>query len=635
MTDTADRVAAKAERRTAKQRQRVADRHILGPVSARLTVASAIVAVASLCAVVPFILIAEVCRELLAGTPDWSRVWGLLLTALGILGVRGLLQSGALLWSHLIDAEHQFTLRQLLAAKLSRVPLGWFTERSSGEVKKLLQNDVDALHYLVAHARLEFVGALTLPLATFGYLLLVDWRLALLLLVPIVIYAFVMSRIMGSGYAAKMATYESWQTEVSETTIEFVDGIQVVRAFGQPRKGHHRYQAAVDGYATFFQAWVSPITRLEGIGSQLLNPVVVLLLMLLASLGLIGGGLMEPASLVPFILIGLGIGGTVLTFGYGVQALRLASAASVRLWELTETAELVDPAEGPVPTSGIVRFDDVTFGYREGHPVLKNIDLELHPGTITALVGPSGSGKSTLARLVPRFYDVTGGRITLDGHDLRALRSADLYRAVGFVLQDVQLIAGTVRENLLLARPDADDAALERVCRAAQIHDRILELPRGYHSEIGVDARLSGGEAQRLSIARALLADAPVLVLDEATAFADPESEAAIQDALAVLVADRTVLVIAHRLHTIVDVDRIVVLDQGRIVQNGTPDELRAADGLFARLWAANERALGEVEQMDIPERRQAVGQNAGGQNAAAQNAVDQNAVGQNAEVNA
>lgn len=599
MPETADRAAAAAARRTAKERQRRADRQILGALSSRLTVASVIVAIASLCAVVPFILIAEVCRELLGATPEWSRVWMLLLTALGILGVRGLLQSGALLWSHLIDAEHQYTLRQLLAAKLSRVPLGWFTERSSGEVKKILQNDVDALHYLVAHARLEFVGALTLPLVTFVYLLFVDWRLGLLLLVPILIYAFVMSRIMGPGYAAKLATFESWQNRVSETTIEFVDGIQVVRAFGQPRKGHHRYQEAIDGYASFFTAWVGPITRLEGIGSQLLNPVVVLLLVLLSALGLIGGGAMEPAALVPFILLGLGIGGTVLTFGYGLQALRQASAASVRLSDLLESPELADPDSGPVPASGLVRFEDVTFGYREGHPVLKAVDLELRPGTITALVGPSGSGKSTLARLVPRFYDVTGGRITLDGHDIRTLRSGDLYRSVGFVLQDVQLIAGTVRENLLLARPDADDAALERVCRAAQIHDRIVELPRGYASEIGVDARLSGGEAQRLSIARALLADAPVLVLDEATAFADPESEAAIQDALAVLVADRTVLVIAHRLHTIVDVDQIVVLDEGRIVERGTPDELRSAEGLFSRLWAANERALTEVDQLD------------------------------------
>ncbi|MFE7195096.1 ABC transporter ATP-binding protein [Microbacterium oxydans] len=593
-----DRAAAKIARAASKRRQRTADAYALGPVKTRLALASAIVAVASLCAVVPFILIAEMGRELLSGTADWPRVWMLLLIALGILGVRGLLSSAAMLWSHVIDAGHQFTLRRLLAAKLTRVPLGWFTERSSGEVKKLLQNDVDALHYLVAHARLELVGAITLPLASFLYLLTVDWRLALLLLVPLLGYVALMSRIMGPGYGAKLTEFEKWQTTVSETTIEFVDGIQVVRAFGQPRKGHHRYQEAIDGSARFFTAWVTPITRLEGAGSLLLTPVIVMLLVLAAALGLTSIGSFDAADLIPFILLGLGIGASVLTLGYGAQALRQASAASVRLWELSQAAELVDPPHGPTPTSGVVRYEKVGFEYRSGHPVLHDVTFELRPGTITALVGPSGSGKSTLARLLPRFYDVTAGAITIGGHDVRTLPSATLYGSVGFVLQDVQLIAGTVRENLLLARPDADDATLEAACRAAQIHERILELPRGYDSEIGGDARLSGGEAQRLSIARAILADAPILVLDEATAFADPESEAAIQDALAVLVADRTVLVIAHRLHTIADVDSVIVLEGGRIVEQGSPAALREAGGLFSRLWEANESALREVDEM-------------------------------------
>lgn len=227
--------------------------------------------------------------------------------------------------------------------------------------------------------------------------------------------------------------------------------------------------------------------------------------------------------------------------------------------------------------------------------MLRGLDLELTPGTITALVGPSGSGKSTLAKLLPRFYDVGAGRITIDGRDIREFTSEELYRTVGFVFQDVRLIRGSIRENLLIARPDADDAAIERASRAAQIHDRITALPRGYDSEIGVDATLSGGEAQRLSIARALLADTPVLVLDEATAFADPESEAAVQDALAALVAGRTVLVIAHRLHTITGVDRILVLENGTLVEQGTHAELRAAGGLYQRLWEINEAALGTL----------------------------------------
>lgn len=600
MTDTTtDRAEGRTARQLAKRRQREANRAVLGAVSTRLTLASMVVAVASLCSVVPFILIAEACREVFRSAPDWTHVWRLVFVALSLLVLRGLLQAGAVLWSHLIDDEHQDTLRRALAAKLARVPLGWFTERSSGDVEKLLRNDVDALHYLVAHARLDIVAALVAPLATFGYLMVVDWRLGLVLLVPIALYAVAMSRMMGPGHAERLADFETWQTRVSETTIEFVDGIQVVRAFGQPRKGHRRYQEAVDGYASFFQAWVTPITRLEGLSGQLLNPVVVLVLLLVAALGLIDAGAMDPVSLLPFIFLGLGVGGTVLSLGYGMQGLRQASTASARLWELLQTPELVDPPEGPLPDRGLVRFESVSFAYRAGQPVLHDVDLELRPGTITALVGPSGSGKSTLARLLPRFYDTTAGRITIDGHDIRDVRSSDLYRCVGFVLQDVQLIAGSVRENLLLASPGASDADLEQVCRAAQIHDRIADLPRGYDSEIGLDARLSGGEAQRLSIARALLADTPVLVLDEATAFADPESEAAIQDALAVLVADRTVLVIAHRLDTIVDVDQVVVLEDGRIVEQGSPAALRSADGLFSRLWAANERALLDVRDDD------------------------------------
>ncbi len=587
----------KAAAKARKQQEARARKEILAPVSGMLTIASLLVAIASVCTVVPFLLIVQACRELLETPVDTDRVWWLFGAAVAVLVVRALLQAVALTWSHALDAGYQLTLRRLLADKLTRVPLGWFGERSSGEVKTYLRDDVEALHYLVAHARLEFVGALVVPLVTLGYLFTVDWRLTLVLLIPLIAYFVLFGRIMDRDGRDRLAVYTRWERRTAEATIEFVDGIQVVRAFGQAGKAHTEFQTAVDGQVAAAQRLKMPIIRVQSASDIVVMPVFVMLIVLVGGLAFVGLDWVEPLDLLPFLLVGLGIGSSLLGLGYGSQALRAGGAAALRLHELQQTPELA-VVESATPASGqggVVRFDGVEFAYRTGHDVLRGIDLELTPGTITALVGPSGSGKSTLAKLLPRFYDVGAGRITIDGRDIREFTSEELYRTVGFVFQDVRLIRGSIRENLLIARRDADDAALERACRAAQIHDRIMALPRGYDSEIGADAVLSGGEAQRLSIARALLADTPVLVLDEATAFADPESEAAVQDALAALVAGRTVLVIAHRLHTITEVDRILVLENGTLVEEGTHADLRAAGGLYQRLWEINEAALGTL----------------------------------------
>lgn len=585
------KAAAKAQ----KQREALARKEILAPVSGMLTVASLIVALASVCSVVPFLLIVAACRELLNSPVDTDRVWWLFGAAVLVLVVRAFLQVVALSWSHAVDAGYQLTLRRLLAAKLTRVPLGWFGERSSGEVKGYLRDDVDALHFLVAHARLDFIGALVVPLVTLGYLFTVDWRLTLVLMIPLIAYMILFSKIMDRDGRDRLAVYTRWERRLSAATVEFVDGIQVVRAFGQAGKAHKEFQDAVEGQVQAAHRMKTPIIRVQAASDIVVMPVFVMLVVVLGGLAGVGLGWVDPLDLLPFLLVGLGIGSSLLGLGYGSQALRAGGAAALRLHELLQTPEL-EIAETPAGVqTGIVGFEGVEFAYRTGHDVLRGIDLELTPGTITALVGPSGSGKSTLAKLLPRFYDVGAGRITIDGRDIREFTSEELYRTVGFVFQDVRLIRASIRENLLLARPDADAEAIERATRAAQIHDRILALPRGYDSEIGVDATLSGGEAQRLSIARALLADTPVLVLDEATAFADPESEAAVQDALAALVAGRTVLVIAHRLHTITGVDRILVLDNGALVEQGTHEQLRAAGGLYQRLWEINEAALGAL----------------------------------------
>ena len=282
--------------------------------------------------------------------------------------------------------------------------------------------------------------------------------------------------------------------------------------------------------------------------------------------------------------------GAIVKTGFAMEARQAAIGAASRLTALLQTPTLEEPAadRAKEPTSSTVELERVSFGYDPEHPVVHDIDLTLPAGSVTALVGPSGAGKSTLAGLVARFEDPDVGRVLVGGVDLREMTSSALYRHVGFVLQDVHLVADTIAENIRLARPDATLEQVRRAAEQAQVIEVIDALPQGFDSVVGEDALLSGGQAQRIAIARALLADPLVLVLDEATAFADPDGEAEIQQAIGRLIADRTLLVIAHRLDTVIGADAIVVLDEGRIVEQGTHQELLEAGGRYASLWAAS-----------------------------------------------
>ncbi|MEL6894443.1 MAG: ABC transporter ATP-binding protein, partial [Actinomycetota bacterium] len=392
-----------------------------------------------------------------------------------------------------------------------------------------------------------------------------------------------------SGYGEKMAAYESALGEVNVAAVEFVQGISVVKTFGQTGRAHRSFTEASHRFVDMFWGWVSSLIRVSSAAEVVLSPLTTLTVIAGAGTWFASNGWISATDLISFFLLGLVLTAPILTLGFAMGDVQIASAAAARVGALLDLAVLAEPKTPQTPDGNRIELESVSFSYDGERTVLDDVSLTLEPGTVTAVVGPSGSGKSTLAKMLCRFWDPTAGSITLGGIDLREISSDELYQRVGFVFQDVQLLGASIGDNIALARPDATRHEIETAARAAQIHERIEQLPGGYDARIG-DVQLSGGEAQRVSIARALLADAPVLVLDEATAFADPESEAAIQSALSTLVEGRTLLVIAHRLSTIVGADQIVVVDDGRLAESGTHNELLALDGLYCRQWEADRR---------------------------------------------
>ncbi len=562
---------------------------ILSSIRSRLIVAAVLAALGSMLTLVPLAGIAHIATLALGNTPSGELQgdigWTVLFSIVSMFAGLALISAGELL-AHLADNQLTRGLRLSAAQRLAKVPLGWFTGQASGEVKQAMQDDIATLHSLTAHFYTSVGRALGAIAISVLYLFFMDWRMAIVALLPFPGFFLFLRHAMKAS-SANMQGFVEKLGRLNSATVEFVSGIPVVKAFGSSGQAHGGYSKAVDGFADAFLNFARPLVARMAHAHAMIAPVTVLGVVLIFGALFSYLDWMAPIDILPFALVAPGICAPLLLLHTLLHDLGGATGAAQRVQALMKTPVLepLTADQQQVPANQEVRVENVSYVYGEGHQALSNISFTLEPGTVTAIVGSSGSGKSTIARLLLRFFDPSKGRITLGGADLRQIASTELYRRIGFVLQEVRLINASVRENIALGRPSASQQEIEDAARAANIHDRILSLPRGYDSVVGEDAQLSGGERQRVSIARAVLLDPPILVLDEATAAADASNEVAIQDALSRFAQGRTLLVIAHRLDTIMHADRILVLENGAIVEQGNHASLLAEQGRYARLW--------------------------------------------------